>query len=76
MQFPTLHCGCEKGHAWATLVPTYWFSVADIQCPECSGSVVKLKAGDWKTLDEIKKAYNKNNQGCTNPPTESDNNNS
>jgi hypothetical protein len=66
MQFPTLHCHCEKGHIWATLIPEYWFEVKDIQCPECYGVVVKMKAGNWKTLEEIQQAYG--NRGCTNPP--------
>lgn len=57
MQFPTLHCRCPNGHIWASLVPQKWFELKDIQCPECDHPASGMKAGGWKTLEEIKKAF-------------------
>lgn len=56
MNFPTLHCRCSKGHTWATLIPSNWFKLKDVECPHCDEPAVEMKAGDWKTLEEIKKA--------------------
>lgn len=56
MKFPTFHCRCEDGHEWASLIPKAWFRPTDIECPNCSKPVVAMKAGDFRSLDQIKKA--------------------
>lgn len=56
MQFPTLFCRCEDGHEWASLIPKAWFRPIDIECPNCSKPAVAMKAGDWRTLDQIKQS--------------------
>ena len=64
--FPTIHCRCPDGHEWATLIPTAWFKTTDIECPACSQPVYAMKAGDWRTLDQVK-AASEDNCNCTNP---------
>jgi len=69
MQFPTFFCRCEDGHEWASLIPKTWFRPEDIECPFCSKMVVALRAGDFRSLDQIKKG----NSNCTSTPRESEN---
>lgn len=69
MEFPTIHCRCPEGHEWATLIPTYWFKTTDIQCPMCDQPAYAMKAGDRRTLAEVKEAAK--NSHCTNPLRES-----
>jgi Zn finger protein HypA/HybF involved in hydrogenase expression len=63
MKFPLLHCRCPNLHGWAMLIPTHWFSLANMECPHCGSPAAEMKAGDWKTLDQIKEAQA--NSSCT-----------
>ena len=53
-QFPTLRCRCINNHEWESLVANYWFAVKDMECPECSSPVVRMKTGSYHSLDKIK----------------------
>jgi hypothetical protein len=53
-QFPTLRCRCEHKHEWESLIPNYWFAIKDIECPECSGPVVSMKAGSFLGADQLR----------------------
>jgi hypothetical protein len=59
MKFPTLHCRCPNNHTWGTLVPINWFRLVDLNCPHCDQPADTMKAGDWRNLDEVKKAQEK-----------------
>jgi hypothetical protein len=45
------------------LIPKDWFCLANMECPHCGSPADQMKAGDWKTLDEVKAAYA--NSSCT-----------
>lgn len=57
MNFPTLHCKCPNEHEWASLIPKQYVAIKDLECPHCNQPACQIKAGDWRTLEEVKKAY-------------------
>jgi hypothetical protein len=58
-KFPMLHCRCPNNHVWASLIPKDWFFIKDMECPRCGEPAHAMKAGDWKDIEEIKKAQEK-----------------
>jgi len=63
VKFPLLHCRCPNLHSWGMLVPNTWFCLANMECPHCGSPAAEMKAGDWKSLDEVKAAQE--NSSCT-----------